>query len=388
MLKSLSLSALITAGLITGAMAQSVKPPSNGGMRAPQQQQRGLTVVNRSDTVLYRLFVFRQGGAEGPDRLGQNVVPSGRSFQLQLGRVQDCRVMVRSVFQDESEETRAVDICAEQQLVLTDEGRRDVQLDNATDATLMQVFLIPRGESDPGPDRLGSSMVAPGEHFRIRLRNFAACDVTVRASFAGLPAETREVNICNQPQVAFGDPSIPLREVPIVNRSSIVLYELYAIPMAEGAAPQQNPNWGPDRLGANVIGAGRDFSMRIRSGECRARVRAVFQNRREEIRDNVNICQPQPVVFQGARRLAIGNLYERPITGMYLSPVEERDWGSNQINEPLRQNGTAELGTDGGCRADLRIVFDNESAEELRNFDMCRNAAITLRPGWVTEARQ
>jgi hypothetical protein len=42
---------------------------------------------------------------------------------------------------------------------------------------------------------------------------------------------------------------------------------------------------------------------------------------------------------------------------------------------------------DGDCQADLRIVFDNNAAEELRGFDMCRNAAITLRPGWVTEAR-
>jgi hypothetical protein len=36
---------------------------------------------------------------------------------------------------------------------------------------------------------------------------------------------------------------------------------------------------------------------------------------------------------------------------------------------------------DGECQADLRIVFDNNAAEELRGFDMCRNAAITLRPG-------
>lgn len=390
MLKSLSLSALIVAGLMAGAGAQNLKPPAGGAPRGTQQpqQERVLNLVNRSDTVLRQLYVFRQGAPEGPDRLGADMVPAGASYPIRLGRVADCRLLVRAIWQDESEETRAIDVCAERQLVLTDEGRRDVQVVNDTDATLMQVFLMPRGGNDPGPDRLGAAMVPAGENFRIRLRGFAACEVTVRAAFAGLPAETRDANICEQPRLAFGDPSIPLRELQVVNRSSVVLQQLYALPLAQGATPPAAPNWGPDRLGASVIGAGRDFPIRIRSGECRVVLRAVFANRREEIRDNVNICTPQPVVFQGSRRLAIGNLYERPITGIYLSPVEERDWGNNQLSAPISQNGTAELGMEGGCRADLRIVFDNESAEELRNFDMCRNPAITLRPGWVTEARQ
>jgi hypothetical protein len=117
------------------------------------------------------------------------------------------------------------------------------------------------------------------------------------------------------------------------------------------------------------------------------RLRAVFQNRREEVRDAVNICGPQPVIFQGARRMALGSVYERPIKGIYLSPVEAADWGPNQISAPLGNGGTAEISMDGECQADLRIVFDNNAAEELRGFDMCRNAAITLRPGWVAEAR-
>lgn len=377
------LTSLLLCALAVPALAQGdIKRPAPGQPARPDPApERSLQVTNSTDTVIREIYSFTLGASQGPDRLGADVLPVGRSFMLRLGRLAECRQVMRIVWQDESEETRAVDVCNTRSLTLTDDNRRDIALRNDTDATLMQVFIFARGTPDAGPDRLGRATVAPGGEFRLRLRGFTACEVTVRAAFQGLPAETREADICARPQLAFGDPDVPVREVQVTNRSSVALQSIYA-------TTQPGNNWGPDRLGADVLAAGSSFAMRVRTGECRVRIRAVFQNRREELREGVDICAAQPIVFQGQRRLALGNLYERPITGIYLSAVEDRDWGPNQIGAPLTRNGTAELSTDGGCRADLRIVFDNEGAEELRNFDICRHQAITLRPGWVSEARE
>lgn len=384
------LTSLLLCGLAMPALAQGdIKRPSPNQPAQPARPEppaeRNVEVSNGTDTVIREIYVFTlgaaQGAAQGADRLGAAVLPVGRSFTLRLGRGGECRQAMRIVWQDDSEETRPIDICTTRSLALTDANRRDIALRNDSDVTLMQVFIFPRGTPDAGPDRLGRATVAPGGEFRLRLRGFASCEVTVRAAFLGMPVETREVDICASPQLAFGDPNIPLREVQVTNRSGVTLQSIYA-------TAQPGTNWGADRLGADVLAAGASFSMRVRSIECRVRVRAVFQNRREEVREGVDLCAAQPIIFHGQRRVALGSLYARPIVGIYLSAVEEGDWGPNQIQAPLTRNGTAEISTDGGCRADLRIVFDNEGAEELRNFDICRHQAITLRPGWVTEARE
>ncbi len=376
------LTGLLLSALALPALAQGdiKRPTPQAPARPAPTPERVLDLTNSTDTTIREVYVFAMGANQGQDRLGADVLPAGRNYTLRLGRVAECRQVMRIVWEDESEEVRALDVCTTQRLALTDENRRDIAVRNDSDATLMQVFIFPRG-GDPGPDRLGRATVAPGGEFRIRMRGFATCEVTVRAAFQGLPVETREADICQRPQLAFGDATIPLREVQVTNRSAITLQSIYA-------TTQPGTNWGPDRLGADVLAAGASFNMRVRSQECRVRVRAVFQNQREEVREGVDICAAQPIVFQGARRLALGSLYERPIREIYLSAVEERDWGANQIAAPIAANGTAEISADGGCRADLRIVFDNGSAEELRNFDLCRHQAITLRPGWVTEARE
>ncbi len=372
------------------AAGHAQKPPATPPQAAPNRPapppERQLNLINRTDTTIRQVFVFAQGDAtrgqaargEGPDRLGTDVLPAGQSYTLRLGRIAPCQQQLRAVWEDATEETLTIDVCRQQELALTDERRRDIQVVNDSDNQLMQIFIFERGSQEPGPDRLGAATVAPNDNFRIRMRGFTACQVTVRAAFQGAAAETRQADICAEPRLAFGDATIPLREVTVTNRSAVTLQSIYA---------SRTPNWGADRLGSAVLEPGQSFAMRLRSAECQVRLRAVFQNRREEVREAVDVCGAQPIIFQGARRMALGSVYERPITGIYLSPVESADWGPNQLSAPIGNGGTAEIGMDGECQADLRVVFDNAAAEELRGFDMCRNAAITLRPGWVTEAR-
>lgn len=373
---------LLAAALaLAPAWAVAQKQPGGPPPARAATPERQVNLVNRTDTTVRQVFIFQApqaGRSEGPDRLGTDVVPAGASFVMRLGAIAPCRQLLRAVWEDATEETLPIDVCTQREFVLTDERRRDVAVSNDSDFQLMQVYIFERGSAEPGPDRLGVNTVAPNDSFRIRMRGFTACEVTVRAAFQGAPAETRQMNICTEPTLAFGDASIPLREVTVTNRSAVTLQSIFA---SRGQA------WGADRLGAAVLEPGQSFPMRVRSAECQMRVRAVFQNRREEVREAVDICAAQPIVFQGARRMALGSVYERPIQGIYLSPVEAADWGPNQLSAPLGNGGTAEISMDGECQADLRIVFDNNAAEELRGFDLCRNAAITLRPGWVTEPR-
>ena len=77
-----------------------------------------------------------------------------------------------------------------------------------------------------------------------------------------------------------GDPSFNL-----VNRSNRVIYEAYASPATDN-------NWGQDRLGQNIIPAGRNFVIRLPQGECIYDVRVVYdrQGGQAEERRNINLC--------------------------------------------------------------------------------------------------
>jgi hypothetical protein len=77
---------------------------------------------------------------------------------------------------------------------------------------------------------------------------------------------------------------------------------------------------------------------------------------------------------------------QRAVREVYLSSVQESDWGDNLLGaQPLTAGQRRDLGTDSGCEADLRVVFDNGNAEEARGINICERAEITLRPGWVVE---
>lgn len=153
--------------------------------------------------------------------------------------------------------------------------------------------------------------------------------------------------------------------------------ELY---IASGTA-----GWGADRLGSTVLRPEQGFLVRTRSHECRVRLRAVFADNRAIELPEVDICNGQPIAVSTARRVTLVQSYARPVREAYLSDVADRNWGANLLAEPLPNGQRREVGTDGGCRADLRIVFDNGNAEEARNIDICARPEIELKPGWVAE---
>ena len=362
--------------MMTGpALAQPAKPQPGP---APQPaQERNIQLRNNSESVLRELYLWNGPSRQtGPDRLGAEVVRPGASFALRLGRG-PCQVEMRAVFEDGSAETRSgVEVCATRELVVDDRNTRAIEVVNNSDAELMQLFLARPGVV--GPDRLGAATVPGSDSFNLRLRGETECRFEARAVFRGAQAETRQqVDLCASPRIVFGDASIPLREVTIANRTRRVLRELYAT--VEG-------DWGADRLGATVLNPGQSFLLRIRNPACRVRLRAVFADNQAEERADVEICGGETIAFAPGRMVTLVHAHGRAVREVYLSGVQDSDWGENQLgDQPLATGQRRELATDIPCEADLRIVFDNGNAEEARNINICTRAEITLRPGWVTE---
>ena len=301
----------------------------------------------------------------------------GATHRLRLG-AGPCQMELRAVFEDGSMESRSgINACTERELVLDDRNTRAVEVVNNTDAELMQLFLARPGVV--GPDRLGAATIPGSDSFNLRLRGEAGCEFEARGVFRGSREEARQnVNLCTTPRISFGDASVPLREVTIANRSSRVLRELYAV-----AGPG---DWGADRLGSTVLNPGQSFLLRIRNPACQIRMRAVFGDNRAEERAEVEICGGREVAFASARRVTLVQAHRRPVREIYLSSVQDADWGQNLLGStPLAMGERREFNTDSNCEADLRVVFDNGNAEEARNINICARPEITLRPGWVVE---
>jgi hypothetical protein len=357
------------------------RPGGKPGPSAPGPANREILLRNNSQSILGWVYLW-EGAVDarnnlGPDRLGASTVPAGGTYRINLGRV-GCQMQLRAVFEDGTSETRPVDVCRTRELVLDDSNTRPIDVTNNTDAELIQLFLARPDAPHPGRDRLGAATVPANDSFRFRLRGETGCEFEARAIFRGSREPVRQrVNICTTPGIAFGDPAVPLREVTVTNGSRRVMRELYAVAGSE--------SWGADRLGSLVLAPGQSFLLRMRSQECRMRIRAVFADNRALEQPDMDICNGQPVTFSTAHRLTLVQNHARPIREVYLSDVADNDWGPNQLTEPLPNGQRREIGTDGGCRADLRIVFDNGNAEEMRNLDICARPEIELKPGWVAE---
>jgi hypothetical protein len=355
--------------------------------------QREAVVANDTDRMMMELYLFRPGGEDGADRLGSGVLPPRATLRVPLGRMRECSIEARAVFEGGDEMRRRADICRNPRIAFADTGpARDVTVANQSDRALRELYLAPTGNRpgrarDWGADRLGSGTVAAGEEFRLRLRNTTACSFDVRAVYDNDEEEVRErQDICRTPRLAFGDASIPMREVTVANRGRRVLRELYA--RADG-----REGWGADRLGAETVEPRGEFRLRLRGRECRFDLRAVFEDNREEVQRGLDLCTQRtagfgmPVIAEGgARRLTLVNGFSRTVREAYLSPADEDDWGEDALGDQVIAPGGRQTVTlEGGCQADLRIVFDNDAAEERRDIDVCALGTIALRPGWTVD---
>lgn len=197
-------------------------------------------------------------------------------------------------------------------------------------------------------------------------------------------------------QAQTGDPSFNL-----VNRSSRVIYEAYA-------SPSSDNNWGQDRLGQNIVPAGRNFVIRLPQGECIYDVRVVYdrQGGQPEERRNINLCNLTEVVFdgrpqqggqqqqpqqppqrqgqtQGPRGNPSFNLVnqgQQVVMEVYASLATDQNWGPDRLGADTVAPGAVfpvRL-PEGDCVYDMRFVYQNGQSQERRGVNLCEVTNVTL----------
>jgi hypothetical protein len=393
----------------TPPRSPAAQPPRAQAPRAPQE--RAVTILNELGLALRELYVVPAGSLEtATDHLGIDTLPSGASLRVSLGRQTLCLFDVRVVLSDgSSRERRGVDLCRVSRVTFGDPTAplREAVIENATDLTMRELYALPssraqprRGgeEPDRGPDRLGTEVVPPEATFVLRLGRTRECLYDVTAIFEDDTEEERpRVDLCRRARLAFGDPSVPLREMEVANGSGRAMRNLYATatPLQQGQTRNAD-SWGPDRLSGVAMEAGETFNLRLRTRNCLADLRAVYDDDTAEEKRGVDICTGSGTALFDAsgvprppeRAFTLVNRHSAAVEEAYASSIDESDWGEDKLSGgPLERGGRHEVVLRGGCEIDLRIVFANGGAEERRGIDICATNLIVLRPGWTLATR-
>lgn len=187
-------------------------------------------------------------------------------------------------------------------------------------------------------------------------------------------------------------PAAPLaeREVTVLNRASRAINELYA-------SAQTAEQWGEDRLGDRILDPGSSVRVRFgRTRECLFDFMVVYDDASREEQRGVDLCRTRQVAFDGSaasappesgteHQVLLLDRSARPIQQVFLSPPEANQWGEDRLTQgSISVGGQRSISWRGECLLDIRVVFENRSAEERRGVDLCQFPQISIQPGWTT----
>lgn len=365
----------------------------------PSVPLREVTVRNETDAILLQVFAAPPNApGRGPDRLAENIVPAGREWRVRLGRTRDCIFDVTAVFEDGEEETRpAVNLCRNARVTFGDPNapRREARIGNTSDRTMREFYASTRAPTAWGPDRLGGDALAAGSGFTLRLRG-AACLWDLRAVYEDEAEEVKQgVDLCRMREVAFdgsGAPRPPERRMMLVNRHGAMIQEVYISGSAE-------EDWGPDRLGEEVLPRGQRIEVAARLRDCEADLRIVFEDRRgAEERASINFCETPVIVLRPGWTLA-DRLDEGEDSGPRPGSVRLRNGGDTPVAELYAYPTGGERGPDRlgrtvlgvgetldfappdgvGCLAELAVVFRDGREVVLPGLDLCAGEELVLQ---------
>lgn len=181
-----------------------------------------------------------------------------------------------------------------------------------------------------------------------------------------------------------------LRELTVVNRGNRPVHELRV-------SPSDADQWGDDRLGDDTLPAGGSFRVRLgRTRDCRFDVQVIYDDASREEQRGVDVCRRRTVTFDRSavvlppepfavdHRVTLENRTQRRIDQVFLSPGTADRWGDDLAPPGGIAPGTSGvIAYRGGCAADLRLVYDNRSAEERRELDICTEPTLLIEPGWT-----
>ena len=296
-------------------------------------------------------------------------------------------------------------------------AEREAVVANELGLSIRELYAAPANQADPGADRLGADTLPPGGRLRLRLGRTPACSFNFRAVLADDSIEERrEVNLCRQNRVTFGDPSAPQREAVVVNETDLALHELYLRP---SGAPEEAGR-GPDRLGAETVAPGRSLRLRLgRTRDCVFDVTGVLADDTAVTRRRVDLCRGPRLAIGDAslpwREARVENRAGRAVRSLYArmagapdaaGPGAEAQGTGQGADQREAQGGAAQgadraadpgwgadrLGTEvlgdggafrlrlrrAGCQAELRAVYEDDAAEERRGIDLCASPAPTV----------
>ncbi len=400
------LAALLVMLVALPAAAQQGRQPPR-----PQAAERELTIQNQSGRTIVELYASSTNdNAWGPDRLGNNTLPTGRNHRVRFGRTPDCTFDVRVVYDDASEEeARNHDACRQRQLAFDGSnatgGRQageehSFTLANRHSRTIFQVFVGSAANDEWGDDLLGSETLSADGTASITFNG--ACEVRLRIVFDNDAAEERRgVDVCEQQTVtvgpgwttvedlasfgggaAAGGGAAPGGGFTLVNRSGKGILMLYVFP--DGA----NDN-GPDRLGSDIVSDGTSFAVRLNRGsQCQFTVRVVYEGADpDEERSGIDLCAVTELVIadgwtdaplSGAGR--IRNAGALPIVELYADPPGSPRGADRLGSQTIAVGSSFDLRppTDGECRYQVTGVF-RDGREVVAEADLCAGEEVVLQ---------
>lgn len=173
---------------------------------------------------------------------------------------------------------------------------------NDTGRVIERAFVSSSRVSDWGPDILGAGVLPPGNRVWV-VPNFGDCVLDVRVTYQGGGEETRmQVNACGLSQITFGRggagagarvgggtgaavaPAAGNPSFWLANQTGVTIREVYA------SLSTQN-NWGPDRLGSQVLQPGQRVQVNLPAGvTCLVDVRVVYMDGRAAERRQLDTC--------------------------------------------------------------------------------------------------
>jgi hypothetical protein len=181
-------------------------------------------------------------------------------------------------------------------------------------------------------------------------------------------------------------------DLSITNHATLSIAELYV-------SAAEDDSWGDSRIRNNIAPGQSYHLLGLRARACRLDMRVIYSDGSIEDKRGLDGCHTHQVTFDAAtaiappalahshavRHVVISNHASRAIVEVYVSSAATDDWGDDLVAQhPIAANGAGEIKPDVSCLADLRIVFDNRSAEERRDLDLCAHARLDIRPGWTT----
>ncbi|MCS6854854.1 MAG: hypothetical protein NZ523_08910 [Elioraea sp.] len=277
-----------------------------------------------------------------------------------------------------------------------------VTVRNEGEITLYELYIARSGGGvrNWGPDRLGDRVLEAGREFAVRLGPNFGCLADIRLVYEDGEEEIRErVDLCRE-RVVVAARFAPMEErrFTLRNRTGLVVIQVFGRSAGER-------EWGPDRLGNDVLEDGAEMTIAIPSRGCEIDLKVVYvDNRAVEERRRLDACDlselvlapgwlyaANPAEFRPGPagpgpRVRLVNRSGRTVFTLHVFPDGAADEGPDRLGAGTLSDGAAlDLALDpaAGCRYTLRLTYGDGTREEREGIDFCRVRELAIAPGWL-----